>query len=200
MVLSGQRILSWRVDYSLGQDHPFNLGGIMKMRILLYAFFILGLIPNTGFSEKTTRADQPEVLLHVKGNIEGGVGLQLTMEDLLKLPQASFSVTSRKNGTKDIYAGVNLKSLLEYLKVGKGAMALEVIAENDYKAFIRIEDIGRYDYLLSYKKNGLYYHELEPGQNKGPLAIAIDFDGAPQLNWEVYKHQLVWFVREIIVQ
>ncbi len=140
------------------------------------------------------------VVLTVQGVFASGKTMEFTLSDLMQLPQTEFTVTSRRTKEQDLYQGVALHDLLKHVAPKSEVTAVEVVANNDYRAYIKFEDILRYDYLLSYKKNGLLYWEHELAENKGPLAIAIDFDKNPQMDWEVYKHQLVWFVKEMNIK
>ncbi len=141
-----------------------------------------------------------KTLLTIKGKLKSGTTMEFNLDELMRLPQTEFKVTSRRTHKQDVYQGVSLIDLLDSTTIANTVSVVEVIAENDYRALIKIEDIKRYEYLLAYKKNGLFYWDLELSENKGPLAIAINFDKYPQMDWEIYKHQLVWFVKEIIVK
>jgi len=172
-------------------------------KLLFYIVLVLTttyhfVIP--GYSAELSQDMAEKTVLIISGKLKSGTKMELNLNDLLGLPQTSFSVTSRRTDKQDTYQGVGLRDLLAYVTEDTANMTVNVVAANDYKALISIEDIQRYEYLLSYKKNGLFYEDLELSENKGPLAIAINFDNHPQMEWEIYKHQLVWFVKEIIIQ
>lgn len=153
-----------------------------------------------GYSAELPIDMAEKTILIISGKLKSGTKMEFNLNDLMGLPQTSFSVTSRRTNKQDTYRGVGLRDLLDHVTDDTDNTTVKVVADNDYNALISIEDIQRYEYLLSYKKNGLFYWDLELSENKGPLAIAINFDNYPQMEWEIYKHQLVWFVKEIIIQ
>ncbi len=173
----------------------------MKKLLLCFVFtctFFISITPL--YSAGVPQEIGSKTLLTIKGNFKSGNTLEFTMDELMRLPQTEFKVTSRRTHKQDVYQGVSLTDLLDRTTTVNTVSVVEVVAENDYHALIKIEDIKRYEYLLSYKKNGLFYWELELSENKGPLAIAINFDKYPEMDWEIYKHQLVWFVKEMIIK
>jgi hypothetical protein len=112
----------------------------------------------------------------------------------------SFDVRDAWKGVQSTYTGTSLHDLLQFLEVEDSASILDVIASNGYKVSIRIEDVNRYEYILSYKLNNRLYQDYEEDRNRGPLAIAINFEKYPELDYEIYKHQLVWYVKTILVR
>lgn len=149
----------------------------------------------THSSEKDSEVD-----LTINGKLEGDAVRTFSLKTILQLPAVTFEVTHPVSGKKNTYTGVSLSELLTHLGVSSDAEYVVIEAANNYKAAVKINDIQRYDYLLSYKKNEKLYDELPPEQNRGPLAIAINFDKHPELEYDIYKHQLVWFVESLTVK
>ena len=117
-----------------------------------------------------------------------------------KLKPVSFQTGNHWSGTKETFTGVLLYDLLIHLGMEASASLVEIVATNDYRVTVKINELERYDYLLSYAIDHKDYGDHEPSRNKGPFAIAINFDKHPQLDWDIYKHHLVWFVETIIVK
>ncbi len=138
--------------------------------------------------------------LVVKGKITRANPAFFDMETLMKFKPKSFETTNHWTGEKEKYTGIGFMDFLNFLEPDKSATIIDVIAINDYKASIRIDDLKQFEYLLSYKLNDRLYADHESKKNKGPIAIAINFDKHNNLDREVYKHQLVWFVKTIIVR
>lgn len=171
-------------------------------KLLFYLFLACSLFPFilTPYATGDSKENTNDMVLTVQGALTSGKIMEFTLDDLMQLPQTSFKVTSRRSRRQDLYQGVALADLLKHIAPKGEVTVVEVVAINDYRAYIKFEDILRYGYLLSYKKNGLFYWEHELAENKGPLAIAINFDKHPQMDWEIYKHQLVWFVKEMNIE
>lgn len=150
---------------------------------------------------KTVRSDDSvEAVLIVDGKLKENNLIKFDMDSLLQLPAVTFGVSHPRSGNKNQYTGILLDEFLDNLGLASEAEYVIIKASNDYKAAVKIEDINRYEYLLSYKKNGKLYEQLPADQNRGPLAIVINFDKHSKLDYDIYKHQLVWFVESITVK
>jgi hypothetical protein len=144
--------------------------------------------------------DPDKIELTVKGKINKRNPVHFDLKTFLQLKTSSFITKDHWTGEPTEFTGISFIGLLELLGLESTASYVDVIASNDYKVSIKISDLKNYDYLLAYKLNNKLYSEHDPKDDKGPIAIAINFDKHPELDWEIYKHQLVWFVETIIVQ
>lgn len=152
-------------------------------------------------SLKTIRSDgSAETVLTIDGKLKENELVKFDLNNLLQLPAVTFGVSHPNNGQKSQYTGILLDDFLNHLGLNPEAEYLIVKASNDYKVAIKISDINQYEYLLSYKKDGKFYDQLPADQNRGPLVIAINFDKDPELDYDIYKHQLVWFVENITIK
>jgi len=138
--------------------------------------------------------------LIVKGKINPLNPAYFDLDTLRKFQPMSFEIANHWTGVKEKYTGIPIIDLLKFLGIDESASTIEVIATNEYRISIKIRDLKRYEYVLSYELNDKVYAELQPKFDKGPLAIAINFDKHPEIDREIYKHQLVWFVNTIIVK
>ena len=145
--------------------------------------------------------DSPEAGadLVVKGAIGRSPAL-FSLEALMQRPPVTIVQKSTLTGKTNRYTGASMIDVLTSLNLQPNASVVEVIAANDYKATIKLSDLKRYTYVLSYKMDGKLYKDQPLRFNKGPLAIAIDFINHPELDFDIYKHQQVWFVKTIIVR
>jgi len=138
--------------------------------------------------------------LTVKGKINKLNPAYFDLSSLMVLKPHSFKHKSHWTGKVKEYTGVSFIRLLEVLGLDESATYVEVVASNNYKISIKISDLKKYDYLLAYKLDNKLYSAHDPKDDKGPVSIAINFDKHPELDWEIYKHQLVWFVEAIYVR
>ena len=138
--------------------------------------------------------------LTVKGKIKPTDPVFISMDTIMRLPTMTIKTTNHWTGKQETFSGIGFIDLLRLLGLERTATKVEVIAVNNYRITIRLSDIERYEYVLSYMLDGKCYSEYPPEKNKGPIAVAINFDKHPELDREIYKHQLVWFVSTIIVK
>lgn len=149
---------------------------------------------------KSKNLEPHKVELTVEGKINRLNPVYFDLDTIMQLKPHSFKHKSHWTGKTSEYTGVSFIVLLELLGLDESASYAEVIASNNYKISIKISDLKKYDYLLTYKLNNKLYSDHDPKDDKGPISIAINFDKHPELDWEIYKHQLVWFVERIIIK
>ena len=138
--------------------------------------------------------------LTIKGKILTAEPIYLSLDTIMRLPAQTFETTNHRTGLKESFTGVNFIYLLKLVGYDEPAQKIEVIAINGYRISILLSDLEQFEYLLSYKLDNKLYSEYTQKKNKGPIAIAINFDKHPELDWDIYKHQLVWFANTIIVE
>lgn len=149
-------------------------------------------------NSKTIESDKVD--LQIKGKINRLNPAYFDLDTLMMLNPHSFEHKSHWTGKNKKYTGVSFIRLLELLGLDESATYAEVIASNNYKISIKISDLKKYDYLLAYKLDDKLYADHDPKDDKGPISVAINFDKHSELDWEIYKHQLVWFVETILVK
>jgi hypothetical protein len=116
------------------------------------------------------------------------------------MPRTSFSGVDPWDGKLHLYEGTLLLPLLERLGAPRGVKALELSAKNDYQVSVRAEDLRAGRYLLTWMLDGATMAEQSGMKRRGALMVAIDFDGNPALDPEVYKYQLVWQLNRITLR
>lgn len=147
-----------------------------------------------------TLEDSADPVLTVEGKLLGNTTKKFSLNILTQLPAATSSVRHPVTGQRNQYTGIPLDAFLRHLGIAPEATYIIVRASNNYKSVVKLSDISRYDYLLSYKKNGQFYDQLPADEDRGPLAIVINFDKHPELDFDIYKHQQVWFVESMTVK
>ena len=144
--------------------------------------------------------DEKETVLTVTGKIGKTSIARFDLETLELFPKKSFVTYDPWDNQEREYEGLLLSDLLRFLEIAPSATRIEVHARNDYKAVIGVKDVDEIGYLLAYKMDGKYFHELDGKNNKGPLCVAIDFNTHKDIDIEVYKQNLVWWVNIITIK
>ena len=111
--------------------------------------------------------------LSVEGKLRGGKPIYIDLESIRGMPAISFSSFDPWEEVEHTYTGVSLTALLDYLGGEELGENLEIIAANDYKITIKIEDIKELEYILCYMVDDVLLTELVKLPNKGSLIIAI---------------------------
>lgn len=124
----------------------------------------------------------------------------LDLPTIRALPSRTFTAYDPWLDRQRTRTGVHLAALLDALDLGVGADELLLRATNHYEVSVSLEQVREYDYLLAYEEDGVLYREQPLEFNKGPLAIAINYDRFPDLDVEVMKFHEVWWIDEIVVR
>lgn len=148
-----------------------------------------------GFASHAGPDDETVLVLSDSSAIRGDV--YLDMQTVVSLPSRTFTSYDPWLDEERSFTGVHLASLFDALDLGAAASDVVVRAFNGYEVSVPLATVREYDYLLCYRENGLLYEELPDAENKGPLAIGIDFNAMSAVDREVYKFHSVWWVDEI---
>jgi len=135
-----------------------------------------------------------DVILTIDGAIAGGVAVDMTRADLEALGSASIETKTPWHDGAVTFEGVPLQALLE--QIGATGDTLSVVALNNYRSEMPVEDAEKYGVILALKQDGAYM----PVSDKGPLFVVYPFDTDPALNSEVYFARSAWQVRSITVE
>lgn len=135
-----------------------------------------------------------DVILTIDGEIAGGVPVELTREDIEALGSSIIVTKTPWHDNAVTFEGVSLAVLLE--KIGATGDSLAVVALNNYRSELPVEDIEKYGVILALKQDGAYM----PVSDKGPLFIVYPFDSDAALNTEVFYSRSAWQVRSITVE
>jgi len=138
--------------------------------------------------------------LTLRGRIAGGLPLYLDLATLQAFPQSSFACVDPWDGKRHLFTGILISDLLARAGIEAGATRIVVEAKNKYSIPIRRADWERYGYMLAFRLDDRPFSEDKATRNRGLLIVAIDFAKYPELDPELYKHQLVWQVADILVE
>ena len=134
-----------------------------------------------------------QVVLTIDGAVAGG-HVDMTLEQIEALGLEKIETTTPWHEGKVDFEGVPLQRLLE--KVGAKGADLVIVALNDYRTQVPVEDATKYGVILASRKDG----QEMPVSDKGPLFVIYPFDKYPELRNEVYYSRSAWQVRSITVE
>jgi hypothetical protein len=140
------------------------------------------------------------VVLTVNGKIRKANPALFDLTTIQAFQPITFTIFDPWDKQEQTYEGTPVIDILQFLEMENSAETIEVVARNGYEITINVDDLKQYTYIFSYAMNGKLYNEYTGSQNKGPLAIAIDFSRNAEIDIEIYKHQLVWFVETVTVR
>ena len=157
-----------------------------------FCMVVVSLFGSSGMP--SAGAAEPEVVLTVEGELEGGKPVDFTMAELEALGSATIRTTTPWHDGVQTFEGVPMAALMK--KVGANGSLLYVVALNDYSSEVPIADFEEHGVILAYKLNGEYMKVVD----KGPLFVMYPFDDKEELSSELYYTRAVWQVRKITVE
>lgn len=135
-----------------------------------------------------------KVLLTVSGavaNHNAGDKAEFDFDMLKALGVSKIETTTAWTKGQKSFEGVLLKTLAE--TVGAEGTTAEVVALNDYKVDIPVQDFSDYPVILAYRMDG----ERLKIRDKGPLWIIYPEDEHPELKNKQTQAKWVWQVKAI---
>ncbi|WP_447750745.1 molybdopterin-dependent oxidoreductase [Pseudomonas nicosulfuronedens] len=127
--------------------------------------------------------DQPQLQRHYR------------LRDLEALPQIERRTMLPNETHVYSWQGVRLSTLLAGLDHGK-AQRLRIEALNDYSALIPLSDLGAFDPILAYRRDGQSIGIAE----RGPLFVIYPMLDRPELRTQVYFNRSVWQVSRMTLE
>lgn len=182
-----------------------NQNKIYLTALFIFLVFLSCKPSKTGQFSDFTHIKLPENLsakeadLNIKGNLKNNKELLFDLKTIMSFHPLTFTTYDPWEDKKTNYTGTLLKDLLAFCDINETARHIQVIAENDYEIPIKLVDINKYEYILAYKINGELLKEKKELSKKGSFVIAINFDKHEEIEMQVYKNQLVWQVKYIVV-
>jgi hypothetical protein len=172
--------------------------------LLLFGAFALGAQP-VGPGTAATASPRPGLTaetadLVIRGKTAGGAPLLLDLAAIMTLPARSFTSLDPWDGKQHRFTGATLAAVLERAGIDPSAARVTVTARNGYSIPIRRADWEKYEYLLAWAIDDHLFAEDPATRNRGPLSLAIDFSRWKELDPTIYKHQLVWQAKDILVE
>lgn len=160
-----------------------------------------GEVPAGYASVPLPRGLSPETAdLVVKGRIGKTEAVCLDLATIMALPPLTFRSIDPWDGKEHSFTGASLRGTLAWLGIEEGATKLNLTAKNKYTIPIKRDDFEKHDYILAYMMDGKAFGADPSTRKRGPIAIALDFSKDKDLSLDLYKHQLVWQLAEILVQ
>ena len=177
-----------------------KINGIKRLRFLANCLALGIIVFVFPWSPASAESAKPAgTVLAISGALEGPSPVFLDMAAIRKLPAITFETFDPWDKKNRAYKGPRLADVLALAGIKASAKRVEVIASNDYRIPIRLTDLDRIGHILSYEMDGKPYAQYEGSENKGAIAVAIDFSGG-DVEMEIYKHHLAWMVVDIVVE
>lgn len=132
--------------------------------------------------------------LTVAGKVAGGAPVQLSYDELLKLPQQNFSTLTPWSKEPRRYAGPLLRDVLTRAKA-QGTV-LKAVALNDYQVSIPASDAQDWNVIVALQIDG----KPIAVRDKGPFFVIYPFDSDARLQTATYYSRSIWQLKSIQVE
>lgn len=150
----------------------------------------MALILAAALVPRTTAAAEAAALTLSRG--PGGETRDLTLDDLMALPQTTVVTENEFSDGPVAYRGPLARDVLDQLDLMQFAV-VRFVAANDYYVEIPTEDLRRYDVILAIEADGAPLARRE----KGPLWLMYPISDNHELRDPLYIHRLIWQVVRI---
>jgi hypothetical protein len=134
------------------------------------------------------------VVLTIQGRLRDGQARSLSLDDLGRLPQRSFTTNTPWTKEPHRYTGPLLRDVLD--AVGAQGSQLRATALNDYRVVIPVEDARQHDVIIAVLVDG----NPLPVRSRGPLFVIYPFDEKPELRKGAYYERSIWQLRSIEIE
>lgn len=138
--------------------------------------------------------------LTIDGKIGGGSAVYFDAATIKSFPAHSFSCVDPWDGKQHKFTGALLSDILSRAGIDASSYRITVTATNKYTIPIRRSDYEKFGYILAWKLDDALFADDKATKNRGKLIVAIDFAKYPELDPQLYKHQLVWQVNGIVAE
>lgn len=138
--------------------------------------------------------------LAIRGKIGNGGVLLLDLATVMSFPTYSFTCVDPWDGKPHSFTGALISDILSRAGIEASSSRITVAAKNKYTIPIRRADYEKYGYILAWKMDDRLFSEDKATKNRGTFFVAIDFSKHGELDPQLYKHQLVWQVNDIIAE
>lgn len=127
--------------------------------------------------------------------VNGNQSLELSLEDLEAMPQATVATTNDFVDGKVTYRGPLVRDVLARVGLDK-ADNVRFTAANDYYVDIPTQNFRDYDAILALEADG----ERLSRRDKGPIWLMYPISDYPALRDPIYTRRLIWQVVKITSQ
>ena len=127
--------------------------------------------------------------------VNGNQSLELSLEDLEAMPQATVATTNDFVDGKVTYRGPLVRDVLARVGLDK-ADNVRFTAANDYYVDIPTQNFRAYDAILALEADG----ERLSRRDKGPIWLMYPISDYPALRDPIYTRRLIWQVVKITSQ
>jgi hypothetical protein len=118
--------------------------------------------------------------------------VELTLEDLSRMPQTAIVTENEFSDGRVVYRGPLVRDVLAAAHL-EAADTLRCIAANDYHIDIPASDFRRFDVIIAMEADGKKLSR----RDKGPLWIMYPISEHAELRDSLYIHRLIWQLTRI---
>lgn len=154
----------------------------MNLRVVVSALLLL-LTPVASLALDALPSGDGPALLTIRAN---GAEHVLDAAALRALPAETIETETIWTEGKQTFTGVRMTEILDRLGVTDGTLTL--IAVNDYRISIDVDDFTPDGALLAYDRNGAPMTL----RDKGPVWMVYPYDAAPRFRTEITYANSIW--------
>lgn len=143
-----------------------------------------------------TPQDAP--ILTVSGRVAANSGvetIELDVATLESLGIVEYTVMDPFEDREITYRGVLMSDLLDVLQIEEGATTLQMVALNDYKIDLPIDEMYEYPVIFAMMADGAY---MQPS-DFGPAMIVYPYDDF-RFDRSIYNSRWIWQIASITVK
>lgn len=169
---------------------------ILLLSVILFCLSLLMSVckANSTNPDLIVLSDNDKPILTVSGLIGSALPIQLSYNELSKLPHHHVKTSTVVTDGVIHFEGVLLRDLLA--SVGAKGKQVEALALNGYSIDIPVKDADQYDVLVAWAADGIL---LDP-KDKGPLWIIYPRDQFKSLQDMRYDYRWVWQLQQLTVR
>lgn len=187
----GNRIIMKKPGHFRSSD---GLGRKLRRLVIVLPMFLVATVAFAG----NLAAPSGPVLLTISGNLEKtnhDTGATFDEAMLSALPQHRIETSTPWTDSKNVFEGVLLSDLLDFLDV-KDAQTLRAVALNEYEIASPLSEAIKHGALLAMRMDG----KALTRRDKGPIWIVYPRDDNPRIQDERHDARWVWQLARIEVQ
>ena len=162
--------------------------------VILFCLSLLMSVCKANTTNPALDALNDKPILTVSGLIGSALPIQLSYNELSKLPHHYVKTSTVVTDGVIQFEGVLLRDLLA--SVGAKGKQVEALALNGYAIDIPVKDADQYDVLVAWAADGIL---LDP-KDKGPLWIIYPRDQFKTLQEMRYDYRWVWQLQQLTVR
>jgi hypothetical protein len=128
------------------------------------------------------------------GTTNSGDHIEMDLPTIESVGLVDYKMTDPFEKKPTTFRGVLMSQLLDLWKVPADATMLEMVALNDYKVNVPIEDLRKYPVIFALQQDGQYM----PVSTRGPAMLVYPYDNF-SFDHQKYDDYWIWQIKSISV-